>query len=303
MQDHISLDGFLSGPQLALPMTAPWPTQPNLSKSLMTDGFQVWLTGTGAPSVRSGRAGPSTTLRLGKALVLVDVGNGTAYQLSRLGLNLVDITHIFITHHHIDHNADLGFLMGSPWIERGTSENYKPPTVLGPPGTMEYVRRVLAALDYDIRVRLPHGYRVEGMCPTVYELRDGAIFEGDGWQATAFGVEHMPVDQAFGYRFDTDGGSVAISGDTRPCENLLRYASNVDCLIHEAIWPGFGFPEYHTLSKAVGKVAEQAKARQLVLTHLLPGDINDERWLEHAVAEYGGPVVVGRDLLPIKVRR
>jgi ribonuclease Z len=49
----------------------------------------------------------------------------------------------------------------------------------------------------------------------------------------AFRVEHEPVDQAFGYRLDADSASVALSGDTRYSENLVRHARNVDLLIHE----------------------------------------------------------------------
>ena len=303
LNEHTKLTEFLEGPPLASPVTSPWPVENRASEGPTSGQFTVWLTGTGAPSVRSGRAGPSTTLQIDEALILVDVGNGTGYQLSRLGIRLTDVTHIFITHHHIDHNADLGFLLASPWIERGRENGYHPPTVLGPPGTFEHVRRVLGACDYDVRVRIPHGYLAAGMAPTVYEMTDGTIYHGKGWRATAFGVEHMPVDQALGFRFDTDEGSLVISGDTRPCENLLKYASNVDCLVHEAIWPGFGFPEYHTLSTDVGKVAERARARQLVLTHLLPGDVEDDRWLEHAIAEYNGPVTIGRDLLRVTTRR
>ena len=303
VKEQTKLTEFLEGPPLVTPVKFPWPVEDSASQVLTPGQFTIWLTGTGSPSVRSGRAGPSTTLQIDEALILVDVGNGTGYQLSRLGIRLTDVTHIFITHHHIDHNADLGFLLASPWIERGRESSYHAPTVLGPPGTFEFVRRVLAAFDYDIRVRTPHGYLTAGMTPTVYEMTDGTIYHGKGWRATAFGVEHMPVDQALGFRFETDAGSLVISGDTRPCENLLKYSSDVDCLIHEAIWPGFGFPEYHTLSTDVGKVAELAKARQLVLTHLLPGDVEDERWLEHAIAEYGGPVTIGRDLLRVTARR
>lgn len=303
LNEHTKLTEFLEGPPLVSPVRSAWPVENGALGGLTSGQFTIWLTGTGAPSVRSGRAGPSTTLQIDNAVILVDVGNGTGYQLSRLGIDLAELTHIFITHHHIDHNADLGFLLASPWIGRGRENGYRPPTILGPPGTFEHVRRVLAACDYDIRVRIPHGYLTTGMAPTVYEMTNGSTYHGEGWRATAFGVEHMPVDQALGFRFDTDGGSLVISGDTRPCENLLKYASNVDCLVHEAIWPGFGFPDYHTLSTDVGKVAEQAKARQLVLTHLLPGNVEDAGWLEHAVAEYNGPVTVGRDLLRVVVRR
>lgn len=260
------------------------------------DSLEVWLTGTGTPRVLPHRFGPSTVVRCGGEVVVVDCGNGTAYQLAKLGISPKEVTHIFITHHHIDHNVDLGFLLMSPWVERGP---HRPPYVVGPVGTLEYVNRVLAVHDYDIRVRIPHGWDPKGLPPNVVEIENGDIVEGAGWRSTAFRVDHSPVDQAFGYRFDTEHVSVAISGDTKPCDNLIEHARGADVLIHEAIFPGFGIPEYHTLSTVVGEVASRAAAKRLVLTHLLPGDLQDKEWFDHARLGYDGPITVGRDLLKV----
>lgn len=260
------------------------------------DSLDVWLTGTGTPAVLPHRFGPSTVLRSGKEVMVVDCGNGTAYQLARLGIGLREVTHIFITHHHVDHNVDLGFLLMSPWVQR---EPYLPPYVIGPVGTLEYVNRILAAHDYDVRARLPHGYKPSKLAPYVVEIDNGDVIHGGNWRTTAFRVDHTPVDQAFGYRFETRARSVVVSGDTTPCDNLIDFAQDADVLIHEAIFPGFGIPEYHTLSTDVGKVASKTQAKHLVLTHLIPGDLDDERWLEHAQQHYGGPITIGRDLLAV----
>jgi ribonuclease BN (tRNA processing enzyme) len=77
---------------------------------------------------------------------------------------------VFITHHHVDHNADLGYLLVAPWTLKG---HHRAPVVLGPPGTFEYTRRVLAAQDFDLRVRRHHGYVPATAAPAVVELNDG----------------------------------------------------------------------------------------------------------------------------------
>ncbi|AYY13784.1 MBL fold metallo-hydrolase [Actinobacteria bacterium YIM 96077] len=259
--------------------------------------LNVWLTGTGTPAVLPGRAGPSTLIRAGTDLMLIDCGNGCAYQIARLGFDPKDITHIFITHHHADHNADLPFLLMSGWVTH--RDDYQAPRVIGPPGTLEFVNRMLALHEYDIRARLDHEYDIERLAPEVIEIHDGAQMAGSAWKATAFRVDHHPVCEAYGYRVETRETSVAISGDTRPCDNLISYANGVDVLIHEAIYPGYGYPEYHTLSTDVGAVATRAGARQLVLTHLLPGHLPAVRWLEHVRPDYGGPITVGYDLMQV----
>lgn len=287
---------FLAGPPTASPARARADQVAELLGNLPGGATQAWLTGTGTPVVRADRAGPSNVVRCGSQVAVVDCGYGVLHQLARLGITPREVTHVFLTHHHVDHNADLGYLLVAPWAQKG---EHRAPVVLGPPGTYEYTRRVLAAQDFDLRSRVSQGYRPELAAPAVVELSDGDVVEGDGLRATAFTVDHTPVDPALGYRFDTDEISIAFSGDTRPSDNLVRHARDVDVLVHEVLYPGHGFPEYHTLSNDVGAIAQAAGASRLVLTHLIPGDKPDDDWLEDARRGFDGPVTVGRDLLSL----
>jgi len=54
-------------------------------------------------------------------------------------------------------------------------------------------------------------------------------------RVTATLVDHPPVFPAFAYRFDASDRSIVISGDTRPCENLVKLAQKVDVLVHSAM--------------------------------------------------------------------
>lgn len=127
--------------------------------------------------------------------------------------------------------------------------------------------------------------------------------------------EHFPVEPALGYRFDAAGRSIAVSGDTRPSQNLIRHCQGVDVLIYECtevtglpLNRGGGFPSrevqvqrlasYHTLPDQVGKVAAAASAKALVLSHLTPYSVSEE--LRRAVSlDYKGVVIVGEDLMEI----
>ena len=59
------------------------------------------------------------------------------------------------------------------------------------------------------------------------------MYQANGVTVTAFLVDHGPVKAAFGYRVDYRERSVVLSGDTRPSENLVKFAKGADLLIHE----------------------------------------------------------------------
>lgn len=139
-------------------------------------------------------------------------------------------------------------------------------------------------------------------------------------RVTATLVEHAPVFPSFAFRFDTEQGSVVFSGDTGPCQNLVRLARDADVLVHEVIdaaWVDELFPppldastealKHHLLSahtsiEDAGKIAQQAGARTLVLSHVIPHNVSDDR-LRGAGRHYSGRVVPGRDLDTIGVGR
>jgi Beta-lactamase superfamily domain len=145
-----------------------------------------------------------------------------------------------------------------------------------------------------------------------------SIFEDARVRVTATLVDHAPVFPSFAFRFDTDDGSITFSGDTAPSDNLVRLARGTDVLVHEVIdraWVEELFPpprtpetealvrhllESHTTIEDLGSVAQRARAKQTVLSHLVPGTNPESRWLE-AQRGYSGRLVVGHDLMEIGV--
>jgi ribonuclease BN (tRNA processing enzyme) len=76
-------------------------------------------------------------------------------------------------------------------------------------------------------------------------------------------------------------------------------------MTHAAWTPGCGWPTreakvrdlqaYHTGPDEVGEVAAAARARHLVLTHLMPGS-DPADLVARAGRRFAGPVAVGEDL-------
>src|SRR6185437_4404370 len=60
----------------------------------------------------------------------------------------------------------------------------------------------------------------------------GSVMQDENVRVTATLVDHPPVFPAFAYRFDASDRSIVISGDTRPCENLVKLAQKADVLVH-----------------------------------------------------------------------
>jgi len=269
------------------------------------------LLGTGSPPPNPARRGPATLLARGDERFLVDAGSGAGIQLVQAGLRPYDWPRVLITHHHSDHTMDLGHLLITRWI---VGQN-APLEVWGPAGTARQVDRLLEYLAWDIEVRRAHMHQREPPVVRVTEIEEGKILEAGGVTVSAFLVDHGPVRPAFGYRFEGGGRSIVVSGDTRPSENLMRWSRDVDCLIHECCemsktsWsPGCGWPSledkirdlasYHTQPDDIGRVAAGADARQLVITHLMPGSVPAE--LEGAAARrFAGPIIVGQDLMEV----
>src|SRR5439155_1693500 len=212
-------------------------------------------------------------------------GSGVGAQLVQAGLRPYDWPRIFITHHHSDHTIDLGHLLITRWI---VGQN-APLEIWGPAGTRRQVDRLLDYLAWDIEVRRAHMHDREPPEVRVTEIEEGKVMEAGGVRVSAFLVEHGPVKPAYGFRFEGDGRSVVVSGDTRPCENLVRWAHKVDCLVHECCemaktswYPGCGWPtiedkirdlaSYHTQPDQIGLVAEESRAKALaILDWTMPG--------------------------------
>ena len=143
------------------------------------------------------------------------------------------------------------------------------------------------------------------------EMEPIEVFRDDLVTVTATLVSHHPMAPAFAFRFDTEHGSVTISGDTAPCDNLVRLARDTDLLLHEAIDLDNLAAQYpdtemmratmehhrrsHTTPGDAGAVAARAGARHLALHHLVPAYAHPAVW-QDARLSFDGPLSIPDDL-------
>ena len=275
----------------------------------MDDEFSITLLGTGCPVVSTERFGPASLVRAGGRQFLVDIGSGATQRLIGAGTSGAAISALLITHMHSDHLVDLYQFIISSWHQ----SRDRPQTVYGPPGIRKFVDDCMAMWleERELRIAFERRSSVEAFEIDVIEFDDETVLIDEaGVTVKPILVDHRPVEPAFGFVFEADGRKIVISGDTRYCENLITTAEGADLLVHEVFVhrPGpisgtrtaegaKGVASYHTLSSEVGRVAAEARVKCLVLTHIVPPDADRQSLVEDARQDYGGPVVVGEDLM------
>ena len=286
----------------------------------------------GGPRPSAQRAEPANLLTVNGVNYLIDAGNGVALQLAKVGVAPADIRDIFITHNHDDHNADWGTLMGLAW---SVSSN-RPITVYGPAGTESMRRGFLQYFAPNVAARHLEGPQQNMPVEKFILAHDyrgpGEVFHDANVRVTAAENCHFhfpPGTPGYGWqhsyalRFETPDRVIVFSGDTGPCGDVIpRIARGADILVHEVIdleaidvqlqhevqagqikaAQEQGLLNHmrteHSSPEEVGRVAQAAGVKLLVLSHLVIGadPAAEQRLLAGIRKNYGGPVVIGHDL-------
>ena len=282
-----------------------------------TTRTRLILLGTGGgPRPRKASSASAQVIIRNNAAYVIDCGSGVARQLVFADVPLPALRHIFLTHHHSDHNADYGNLIWLAW----TAGLRTPVDTWGPPPLAKMTRLFFDMNAYDINTRIADEGRVP-LVPLVHvhEFREGGlVMRDDQMTVRATLVDHPPVAPAFAYRFDASDRSIVISGDTARSENLAKLAQGADLLVHSAVYlPAVDrlvarVPNASTLKRSIiagqtsaedaGRVAQAAGVKTPGTFSLIPADdpeVTEQMWIEAARTHFGGSVIVGKDLLEV----
>ena len=275
--------------------------------------MELTLLGTGCPSVDHKRFGPSNLVSTKNTKILVDCGSGITQRLHELEVSSADIDALLFTHLHSDHAVDLYQLIISSWH----SYRIKPWKIYGPKGTKKFVKKIMDAWADERKLRISYEARASAKAfdIQVTEFKSIGNIKIKDLSIKYFEVDHKPVKYAYGFSFTNKNKKLTISGDTRPCENLMKYAQQSDVLLHEVFIEGeilqinkmrtkktlHNVQSYHTTSTQVGKVAFIARAKKLVLTHFVPTRFNKNNLKKVVKKDFGKDPVIGEDLMTIKV--
>jgi ribonuclease BN (tRNA processing enzyme) len=272
------------------------------------------------------RSGPSALIVVDGVGYLVDAGVGALLRLSEAGFDPSVVRHVFVTHHHQDHNADLGNVIGFSWTAgRFGGSADRRLDVWGPPGTTAYIRgyktstaRSIKDQEGPLQQKPPLDRYVRGHeLPTRGAIRTAGVevMRDERVVMSAVRVNHGEMPSV-GYRFQTPDLAIVFSGDRGDLgDDFAAFAKGADVLFHEIIDldlvrtilenqgapPSFIDHQLHDHSggELVGRTATEAGVPKLVLYHLVPGTaaLTDDHWRALVAPHYAGEIVVGKDLL------
>jgi len=197
------------------------------------------------------------------------------------------------------------------------SYRIKPWKIYGPKGTKKFVKKIMDAWADERKLRISYESRASARAfdIQVTEFKSIGNIKIKDLNIKYFEVDHKPVKYAYGFCFTNKNKKLTISGDTRPCENLMKYSQKSDVLLHEVFIEGeilqinkmrtkqtlHNVQSYHTTSKQVGKVAFIANAKKLVLTHFVPTRFNKNNLKKIVKKDFGKDPVIGEDLMTITI--
>ncbi|ACC42143.1 Rv2407 family type 3 sulfatase [Mycobacterium marinum] len=275
--------------------------------------IEITLLGTGSPIPDPDRAGPSTLVRAGGQVFLVDCGRGVLQRAAAVGVGAAGLSAVLLTHLHSDHIAELGDVLITSWVTNFAADP-APLQVIGPPGTAETVDAMLKAFGRDIGYRIAHHADLNAPPPIeVHEYTDGTVWDRDGVAIRVAPTDHRPVAPTIGFRVEFDGASAVLAGDTVPCPSLDELAAGAGALVHTVIRKDIitNFPQqrvkdicdYHSSVQEAAATAARAGVGTLVMTHYVPAIIagQEDQWRALAATEFGGRIELGNDLHRVEV--
>lgn len=234
---------------------------------------------------RPGRACSGYLLRSGSDCVVMDLGTGTLSNLL-LEVGPGDISALLLSHMHPDHYVDVYPLY--------TARRFN---LLEPGLPMFLPEGGREALDVTITGPTRKTF-FEYLAPEI--MKDGETYRLGELSVTVRYVKHaLP---AVGFRVEANGTTLCYTGDTGPCEAVTELARGADVLLCESTFTSelTGKVPGHMFAVEAGRLAREAAAGRLLLTHVWP-TLSEKAAVEDAGTEFDGPVEAAYESLTLQL--
>lgn len=219
-------------------------------------------------------------------LLMIDCVHNAVVRLGQAGLDYRRLTDLVLTHFHPDHVSGVPSLLMHSWL--AGRQNLL--NIYGLAHTLDRIEKLMEFYEWET-------------WPNFFPVQFHRVAEQEmhlAMQATPIRLFTSPVRHmipALGLRIELaeTGQTLAYSGDTTPCDEVVRLAYGADLLIHEAS----GAMNGHTSAAQAGEIATRAGARHLYLVHYRTGDFDSHTLVDEARQTYSGPVTLAEDFMSI----
>ncbi|HEU4387245.1 MAG TPA: ribonuclease Z [Blastocatellia bacterium] len=246
--------------------------------------MRLTILGSGTAAPNGSRNSAGYFVETADASVMLDCGAGTVHALARYGLPWERMTHLFVSHFHVDHIGELASLFFAFKWGREVDRD-RAITVIGPHG----LDQIMDGLDRTLGPRLfEPGFPVD-----VALLNPGERLSLSP-EVTLAVAKTPHTRESLAARIESRGRSICYTGDTGYSDELADFFRGADLLVSECSFLEKREGVAHLSVDEVAAMAERAAVARLVVTHFyFPAD---DRMLHARIRNnYSGEVIVGTD--------
>lgn len=240
----------------------------------------VKILGATSPYCKQGQACPSYFVSDGETYILLDAGSGSH---SNFDMENLSGLNIFVSHLHRDHYNDIFNYQYASYVLHGQGKVQEKIHIYLPEFNCQFAEDIkneeIAFADY-------------------HEIKAEKIYEIGAFKIEICKLIHTPQFYSYATKIQAHGKIIVYSGDVSfsDKDRLAEFAKGADMLICEAsLLESYGFPEIyvHLTAAQAGKIAAQAEAEKLMLTHFWPEE--DRKNCKAEAEKYFSKVLIAKE--------
>jgi len=222
--------------------------------------------------------------------MMLDCGAGTVHALARYHLAWETMTHVFVSHFHVDHIGELASLFFAFKYGMRTTRT-EPLWLIGPAGlgrVMEGLKTAFGPGVFELKFPVHDAHLAPG----------GTIDLTESCRLTVAKTPH--TEESLAVRIESRGRSICYTGDTDYSDELAEFFKGADLLISECSFRERHEGVPHLAVKDVAVMAARAEVARLVVTHFY-FEVDEAELKRELERGYAGEVIIGRDGMRIGV--
>ncbi len=272
-------------------------------------GVWIQILGAGGGELDDQEAGPSYLVWIDdQARLLVNAGPAALLRFEESGADLADLDAVVFNQLGATYALDFPALLATTRGDDRRAELpvYGPPGGSGRPGTSEWLNRLIGAngafpdLAGSLDRQSNTGFAVVAEDVDVVGPKIWKGFANERFELTALSVKHGDIP-ALAWRINVDNESIVFAGAFNNERNRMAgFAADADTIVfHHAIpQSARGLDrDLHVLPSQIGKIAEQAGLRFVILSHRTSRTRGVESLTRSSIEEnFKGDLIFANDL-------